>query len=187
MEKLPNKDIERMISFIKHEAEEKVKEIEIKAIQDYNTEKAFHVKCEMDKIEKECSIKRKNMEINKLKCVSDIINKYNLEYTKHKNDIIDNFFEKCIEQLKNVPLSEQLINKTFKLANDEVIAMVLPRDKKIVRKLKQNVEIREMSEECIGGIILISKDKKTIIDNSYVSRIDSVKKHYLNEIVKFIF
>ncbi|EEQ81985.1 hypothetical protein NCER_101379 [Vairimorpha ceranae BRL01] len=84
MEKLPNKDIERMITFIKHEAEEKVKEIEIKAIQEYNIEKARLVKQEVDTVEKDFKNKQKNLEIRKLCEESNIINKYKLQYTKPK-------------------------------------------------------------------------------------------------------
>lgn len=51
MDRVPSKDIERMMAFINHEADEKIKEMKIKATQEYNTEKARIIKEETFRIE----------------------------------------------------------------------------------------------------------------------------------------
>ena len=57
MEKVPRKDIDRMMAFINHEADEKIKEMKIKAIQEYNAEKARIIKEETMKEENEFMIR----------------------------------------------------------------------------------------------------------------------------------
>ncbi|EOB13776.1 vacuolar ATP synthase subunit E [Nosema bombycis CQ1] len=67
MDKLPNKDIERMITFINHEVEEKLKEMEIKGIQEYNSEKARLIKEHTDKIEDQFINRQKEIESRKFR------------------------------------------------------------------------------------------------------------------------
>ncbi|WUR03457.1 V-type proton ATPase subunit E 1 (VMA4) [Vairimorpha necatrix] len=186
MEKLPNKDIERMITFIKHEAEEKVKEIEIRSIQEYNTEKALIITQELDKMEKDLFYNQKQEEIRKFKEESNIINKYNLEYVKKKNEIINEIFSLLEEKIKEEKLTEELIKETVSKIGGEYFVLCKEEDKKIVRKMLGNVEIKKV-EEFLGGIILVSKDSKTVIDNSYKSRIESIKKYHSSEIIRNIF
>lgn len=188
MEKLPNKDIERMITFIKHEAEEKVKEIEIRAIQEYNTEKARLIKQEIDNVERSFTNKQKHLEVKKLKSESNIINKYKLLFVHEKEKIILEIFSELENISRNQILSAELINETVeKMNKKDFFVMCCEKDKKIVKKVLGNVEIRDLCESALGGIILISADKKTIIDNSYKTRIDSIKKYYCSELVNLIF
>ncbi|KAF5140886.1 v-type proton atpase subunit e [Vairimorpha ceranae] len=188
MEKLPNKDIERMITFIKHEAEEKVKEIEIKAIQEYNIEKARLVKQEVDTVEKDFKNKQKNLEIRKLCEESNIINKYKLQYTNQKNNILTEIFNDLEKQSSSEKLTEDLLQEAVnKINSKDFTVMCLERDKKVVRKVLGNVEIKELPVFALGGVIIVSRDKKLVIDNSYKSRIESIKKYYCNELNNFIF
>ncbi|KAF9764652.1 V-type proton ATPase subunit E [Nosema granulosis] len=189
MEKLPNKDIERMITFINHEVEEKIKEIEIKGIQEYNSEKAKLIKEQTNKIEDEFISKQQEIECKKFRIESNIISKYRQMYIEKKNEILRSIFKKVEEKVKQENLTQKFIKSTLskvKLSEKEYYAYCKSQDKKLLKNVV-SVEVKEMDEKALGGIIIVSKDGKTIIDNSYLTRIEVIKDLYVSDINNILF
>lgn len=189
MEKLPNKDIERMITFINHEVEEKIKEIEIKGIQEYNSEKAKLIKEQTEKIEDDFITNQRDLECKKFRVESSIISKYRQMYIEKKNEILQKVLRKVEAKVKEEEITSKFIENTLakvKLHKNDYYVLCQGRDKKIV-KSKLNVEIKELDDKALGGMIIVSKDGKTIIDNSYTTRMEIIKDMYVSDISNIMF
>lgn len=189
MEKLPNKDIERMITFINHEVEEKIKEIEIKGIQEYNSEKAKLIKEQTEKIEDNLINNQRELESKKFRVESNIISKYRQMYIEKKNEILQNLFKKVEARVKDEAITEKFIENTLakvKLNKNDFYLFCQSKDKKIVKN-KINVEIKELDDKALGGLIIVSKDGRTVIDNSYTTRIEIINDQYVSDINNIVF
>ncbi|KAH9412318.1 putative ATP synthase [Ordospora pajunii] len=187
MEKVPSKDIERMMAFINHEADEKIKEMKIKAIQEYNAEKARIIKEETMKEENEFMMKQREIENKRVMTESSLENVYRQKYLQEKVRILDNIYKIVLKVCSAEPLNELLIDECMKKMEDDFIVYCSKKDVEVVKKHCRDAEIREMVSAGIGGIILCSKDYKSIVDNSFASRLETIKSMFEAEINKAIF
>lgn len=187
MEKLPSKDIERMMTFINHEADEKIREMRIKAIQEYNTEKARIIKEETAKAENEFVLRQKEIEKKRVMAENSLINSYKQEYLKEKAGILNEIYREVLEQCSKKPLSPSLIAQCVEKIDGDFIVYCSERDMETVRRLYKDVEVRRMVDGGMGGVMLCSVDHDTIVDNSFASRVETVKETFEAGIGRVIF
>eukprot|EP00866_Antonospora_locustae_P001273 jgi/Antlo1/1273/1517 len=50
-----------------------------------------------------------------------------------------------------------------------------------------NGDIKKIDDEFIGGLVLCSKDGREVCDNSFLTRMDVMKKRYMKHISRCIF
>ncbi|AFM98256.1 ATP synthase subunit E [Encephalitozoon hellem] len=188
MDRVPSKDIERMMAFINHEADEKIKEMKIKATQEYNAEKARIIKEETSRIENGFVMKQKEIEKKRVMAENSLANTYKQKYLGERVKILNEIYKEVLEICSKEPLSPLLIAQCAeKISEEEFIVYCNKKDKKVVEKECKNVEIREMVPEGVGGVLLCSKDYSTIVDNSFASRLETIKSTFEAEINKIIF
>lgn len=187
MEKLPSKDIERMMTFINHEAEEKIKEMRIKAIQEYNTEKARIVKEETMKAENSFVQRQKEIERRRIMVENSLMNAYKQKYLKEKVKILDEIYEESLSMCSRKPLNISLVEQCVNNVDGEFVIYCNKKDKKAVQKHYKDVEIRDMIKEGVGGAIVCLVDHNTVVDNSYMTRMKTIKDMFEARISKIIF
>ncbi|KAM0677095.1 hypothetical protein BDAP_001329 [Binucleata daphniae] len=207
MDNMQDANIERMTSFIQLEAQEKANEIKIKAIEDYNTEKAKLVRLETQELESTYKSKRKEIEIDYITKVSEIKIKYNMLYIKKKYEIINKFMYKLHDEVRNKKLEKELVEQcmeAFNSINDGIsdgnndysndyVIYCLGKDRSVVNSVlnsavnNKNIEIKELDERMLGGVIFVSRDGKKKCDNSYLTRCEVLYNNYLNEITSKIY
>jgi V-type H+-transporting ATPase subunit E len=187
MSYLPSKDVERMIAFINHEADEKIKEMKIKSIQEYNTEKARVIRSETMKEEEEFVLRQKKIEMRRIMAENSLVNSYRLKYLEEKAAILDGICEEVSRRCGAVPLDASLVRECIDRLDGDYIVYTLGRDRGVVERELEGAELREMDGAGLGGIILCSKDHRTVVDNSYLSRIQAIRKSFASEISKGIF
>ncbi|ADM11488.1 vacuolar ATP synthase subunit E [Encephalitozoon intestinalis ATCC 50506] len=187
MDRVPSKDIERMMTFINHEADEKIREMKIKATQEYNAEKARIIKEETTRIENEFLLKQKEIEKKKVMAENSLINMYNQKYLEEKVKILDEIYGETLKICSSRPLNPSLIAECARKIDGEFIVYCNKKDRKVVEKECKNSEIREMVPEGVGGVLLCSKDYTTIVDNSFASRLQTIRDEFEAEVNKIIF
>lgn len=187
MDKVPSKDIERMMTFINHEADEKIKEMRIKATQEYNTEKARIIKEETARIENKFVARQKEIEKRRVMSENSLINTYRQKYLEEKVRILEEIYEEVLNICSKKPLSSFLISQCVKKIDGEFIAYCNKKDRKVVEEECKDIDIREMVAAGVGGVILCSRDYSTVVDNSFASRLEAVKSTFETEINKVIF
>lgn len=195
-------ELTKMVEFIKKEAEEKAKEIRIKANEEYEIEKAEIVRSEIAIIDKEYDLKNKQAVMSQQIVKSTAANKTRLEVLGSKAEILDSVFEEAEEELKKVSKDEKnyeelltkLILQGVQLLTNEdvVIATVREADKDIAAKAAKaasakaegDVEIKidennHINPDSAGGVVLSSESGKISIDNTLEERLKLLGKSAL--------
>ncbi|TBU07888.1 vacuolar ATP synthase subunit E-like protein [Hamiltosporidium tvaerminnensis] len=190
MEVSQEQDIERIVSFIKHEAKEKVQEILIKASEEYNTEKAKIVRSETMKIEKDYLQRKKKLEIQKVMNESVVRSELRMKELLKKVNLLEIFFMSVKKSLKNRILkAENILKDCEKIKENKILIFCLKKDEKYVKNCvgnKYEIEVKELGEEYIGGVIVCNSDRSVIIDNSFKSLIEILKEKYMSLIWKIL-
>lgn len=176
-----------MITFINHEADEKIKEMRIKAIQEYNTEKARIVKEETIKAENSFILKQKDIENKRIMAENSLMNAYRQKYLQRKVEILDDIYQEALDMCSRKPLDSSLVSQCIEKIDGKFIIYCNEKDRKTVEGQCNDAEIRNMVDGGVGGVILCSKDYSTIVDNSFASRMEIVKETFEAEISKIIF
>ncbi|KAM0675672.1 V-ATPase V1 sector subunit E [Gurleya vavrai] len=192
MEDTKDTNIERMTSFIKLEAQEKANEIKIKYFEEYNAEKAKIVRNETIEIERNYKNSEKELQIDFVTKISDIRNKFNILFLKKKEEKANEFIKKVKDCCKEKNLEKKLILQCFDSVDEkEIICYCFKKDRESVKSVgkerKMEIEIRELDEKFLGGIILESKDGKTKCDNSFRKRCEVLREKYFCEIAHNLF
>ncbi|EPR79005.1 V-type H+-transporting ATPase subunit E [Spraguea lophii 42_110] len=160
-------DISRMIDFILHEAEEKVAEIKIRTTEEYKLTKARVIKKNTDNY-----LTKKNKKLEEIKKYfvtkeSQIKNKYKLMLQRKKEMIADELFERVANKLKKVETTKMLIENTKNKINE-------------YNEMDFDLDMK-------NGVVIKSKDQRTMVDNSYETRIGAIRKNYMDKINTLIF
>lgn len=175
-------ELQRMIDFINYEAKEKINELKIKGIEEYNTEKAKHLHHLQTEMHKLAEIKRNELESKYQTKITMIRNKHKLHYLTEKENVLKILLERVKERLKMSRLNKNLIPEF-----DNPIFYVNEKDKEFIKKNYPNSIIKKLQDEYIGGVILTNKDKSVVVDNSYLTRLRTLKEKHISIISNMIF
>jgi len=204
------RQISIMVSFIDQEAKEKAEEIEAKAEEEFQIEKGRIVQQQRHKIQEYYEKKEKQLNQQKLVQHSHMLNRCRLASLKSRDDLVKGVIDKtkqaliskrgdtelitnCIVQallqsLENdviirccadqVDLVEQLVNHAqqiySQMTNDKPITITVDR---------QNC----LSNDKLGGIMLITKRGRLTIDNTLTARLELISQQLLPEIRTTLF
>lgn len=186
MDTFEKHDVDRMINFIYHEAQEKVNEIKIRSNEDYNVEKARMISVWTARLEEEYEEKKKAL-INKRTSEIEKIRKIRkLAMMTEKQTIIKNIFTQVEKALAASQLNETVLSECAPAKFKNGVLFCKAEDKEIARKLFTG-EIRVLEDVFLGGVIVASKCGKDICDNTYLTRMDVIRERNMKDIANYLF
>ncbi|CCH61240.1 hypothetical protein TBLA_0E01860 [Henningerozyma blattae CBS 6284] len=194
-----NDELNKMQAFIKKEAEEKAKEIQLKADQEYEIEKTQLVRTETSNIDSAFSDKMKKASLKQQISKSTVANKMRLKILSSREESLDNIFELAKKQLKTLATDEPkykpilkglILEAMCKLLDSKIIIQATKRDESLVKsmidELKNEYKTISKSEELpeitisedylnkdiSGGAVVSNANGKISINNTLEERLE---------------
>ncbi|KAJ3128664.1 V-ATPase V1 sector subunit E [Nowakowskiella sp. JEL0407] len=190
----------KMVAFIKQEAQEKAREIKVKADEEFNIEKAKLVRQETIAIEAFYQKKTKQAEIQKKIAQSTILNKSRLKVLQARQQAITTLFNEAKDRVSKVSQDEKtygallrdlIVQGLYKLLDatvqvqgrkkDAALLMVAIADAKKVyeEKVGKTVEITLKENDWLpdtgaGGVVISSMEGKISINNTLEARLELI-------------
>lgn len=199
-----NDELNKMQAFIKKEAEEKAKEIQLKADQEYEIEKTSIVRNEISSIDAAMEDKTKKATLKQQIVKSTIANKMRLKVLSTREQVLDDIFDFAKEELKKISSKEKeykpilhslILEGLLKLLEPSVIIRCREKDTSVVKSLADAVakEYKEKSgrdvtialsdkrlnKDIAGGVILSDSSDKIEIDNTLEERLKLLSEEAL--------
>ncbi|KAM9909674.1 hypothetical protein OXX69_005219 [Metschnikowia pulcherrima] len=192
-----NAELRKMKAFIEKEAQEKAKEIRLKADEEYEIEKASIVRSETAAIDSAYEQKLKKASLAQQITKSTIGNKTRLKVLAEKEKILDDIFEEAGEGLieltsdkgKYKPILEGLIEEgLYAILEDTVTLRVRESDvdlakeaaetaaKTFAEKAKFEVAVKIddsnfLDAASAGGVVVVNKSGKIEVNNTLEERL----------------
>jgi len=204
-------EMNKMVAFIKQEANEKAREIKVKADEEFAIEKAKLVKQESAAIDAQFEKKRKGAEVAQKIAQSTQTNKSRLRLLQAREQYLHTLFDGAREQLLSLPKEEGryeqllqgvIVQGLLQMMETSVTVLCRRKDAKIAQKAgdgaaKQYGEISgrsvkvqvqaELPDDIAGGVKLISGNGRIKIDNTLDERLRLLEDRMLPEIRKDLF
>jgi V-type H+-transporting ATPase subunit E len=190
-------ELQKMVEFIKKEADEKAKEIELKADEEYEIDKANVVRSETAAIDHQYERKYKQSELSQQIAKSTIANQIRLKVLGAKEDALSEIFEEAAQLLKTVSkdvkkyqaVLQGLIEEgLYALMDESVTVRVREADASLAEKVapeaaksfseKAGKEVKitiDKSEylpaESSGGVMILNSTGKIDVNNTLEERL----------------
>lgn len=194
-----------MKAFIEKEAQEKAKEIKLKADEEYEIEKASIVRSETAAIDSNYEQKVKKASLAQQITKSTIGNKTRLRALATKEEVLNDIFDAAKEKLKSIsskkgeykPILAKLIEEgLLALLEEKVIVKVREADVKLAKeaaedaakgfkekaKFDVDIEVSEsdfLSKDIAGGVVLTNVSGKIEVDNTLEERLKLLSEEAL--------
>ncbi|PUU74324.1 ATPase, V1/A1 complex, subunit E [Tuber borchii] len=204
-----NNELKKMVAFIKQEALEKAREINIKADEEFSIEKSKLVRTETLAIDAKYERKFKQAELSQQIARSNVTNKTRLKVLAARQQLLDDIFDKAREKLADISkdagryeeiLKNLVLECVYALNEKDVSIRVREKDlgvvKRAVEKAKGEykgelrVEIEEgnwLPAEGHGGIYMISGSGKISINNTLEERLKLLEAEALPSVRASVF
>lgn len=194
-----------MKAFIEKEAQEKAKEIKLKADEEYEIEKASIVRSETAAIDAAYEQKFKKASLAQQITKSTIGNKTRLRILSTKEEVLNEIFESAKADLSKISANKSdykpaflgLIEEAlFTILEDEVTVKVREADLSLAKDVIEeaakhfeekaghsiNISIDEsnfLPTDCAGGVIVINKSGKIEVNNTLDERLKLLSEEAL--------
>lgn len=194
-----------MKAFIEKEAQEKAKEIKLKADEEYEIEKASIVRAETAAIDSTYEQKLKKASLAQQITKSTIANKTRLRVLATKDEVLNDIFDAAEEELKKItkkkgdykPILTGLIEEgLLALLEDKVTIKVRKADVALAKeaaeqavkdfesKAKFSVDITVdetnfLSSDIAGGVVVVNGTGKIEVDNTLEERLKILSEEAL--------
>lgn len=198
-------ELKKMESFITKEAEEKAREIKIKADEEYEIEKASIVRSEINAIDAAYKDKFKKASLAQQITKSTIANKTRLKVLATREEALETIFSGTLDELKKLSSNKAeykkllagLIEECFyTLMDSSVILRVRKADLSVAKEAAkiaaekfektsgQSVEYtvdetRNLDKDLAGGVLAINGTGKISVDNTLDERLKLVSESAL--------
>ncbi|KAK4508010.1 hypothetical protein PRZ48_001745 [Zasmidium cellare] len=194
-----NQELRKMTAFIRQEALEKAREIQLKADEEFSIEKSKLVRSETSRIDDEYKKKFTQAGMSQQITKSTLANKTRLRILSSRQELLDKLFEdankkladtaskdksKYEKVLKNIILeglyalvNEKKVTLRCRKKDDDVVKKAAEGAKEEYKKnLKRDVEINIDSKEKVpensaGGVIILSGNGKIDVNNTFEERL----------------
>ncbi|KAF5552497.1 v-type proton ATPase subunit E [Fusarium phyllophilum] len=192
-----NNELSKMTAFIKQEAMEKAREIEIKANEEFEIEKSKLVRQETDAIDSQYEKKFKQATMSQQITRSTVANKTRLKVLGARQELLDNIFEEAQKKLAEgakdkgkyqKALKGLLLEGFYALDEPELQVRARKKDYDVVKKAIEEAakefkkelgkditaKVQEddpLPEGIAGGVVVISGNGKIDIDNTFEARL----------------
>jgi V-type H+-transporting ATPase subunit E len=206
-------ELRKMTAFIKQEAMEKAREIEIKANEEFALEKARLVREEIDTIDKQYEKKFKQATMSQQITRSTTANKARLKVLGARQEMLDEIFgaaekrlaegsadkEKYEETLAGlvlqgfVALHEPEIQIRARAEDNEIVGRAIEKAEKAYKEKTGNdikgsiVEDDPLPVSSAGGVVVLGCNGKIDIDNTFEARLALLQESALPAIREILF
>lgn len=206
-------ELQKMTAFIKQEALEKGREIEIKADEEFAIDKSKLVRQETQAIDTTFAKKFKTAQMSQQITRSTMANKSRLKILAAKQEILDGIFESAEKRLVEISKDEEkyqsvlknlLLEGLYALNENKVGVRAREADYELVKKaaalatevynqnVGKNVEIvinetNPLSAESAGGLIIVGGGGKIDINNTFEERLKLLQTNALPSIRTTLF
>ncbi|KAI0545075.1 ATPase, V1/A1 complex, subunit E [Xylaria curta] len=206
-------ELRKMTAFIKQEAIEKAREIEIKANEEFSIEKSKLVREETDAIDATYAKKFKQASMTQQITRSTVANKTRLRVLGARQELLDDIFDQAAQKLADAAKDEAkyktvlkglLLEGMYALSEDEVAARARKADADLVKKVAKEAEEEykketgksskvkldegnPLPEETSGGIFIVGGNGKIEINNTFDERLRLLQSSALPAVRKALF
>ncbi|WFD38028.1 V-ATPase V1 sector subunit E [Malassezia japonica] len=201
-----NTELKKMVEFIRQEAQEKAREIQVKADEEFAIEKAKIVQQETHNLDAQFDKKKKQVEIEQKIAKSNQSNKARLEVLKLREESLQGLFESARERLTELTkdskkykalLEELLLQGLFDLHETSVEVIARSGDVQLVQEVsdsaikrytdetgrKANINVKEgLSKDSAGGLILTGLNGRIQLNNTLEERLHLLEDKMLPEL-----
>lgn len=199
-------ELNKMQAFIKKEAEEKAKEIQLKADQEYEIKKTGIVRTETSAIDSNFEARRKKIMLQQQITKSTISNKMRLKALNCREESLEGIFDEAKGKLSKLVDSDEykdvlvslIVEAMVKLLEPAVIVKLTEKDYKkygkdnlveeVVKKYNEfsnkEVEVRFndknfLAPSVIGGTLVTDSDGKIEVNNTLDERLTILSQEAL--------
>jgi len=204
-------EMNKMVAFIKQEANEKAREIKIKADEEFAIEKAKLVKQEQQAIDAQYEKKRKGAEVAQKIAQSTVTNKSRLRLLNRREEHLQDLFDEARTSLLTLSedaaryvqfLEDIILQGYLQLLEPEIIICMRAKDADIVstaaaaasKRYTEMVDLgisfqveATLGDDSAGGIKLANGSRRITIDNTLDERLRLLEDRMLPEIRKDLF
>jgi len=208
-----SQELKKMTAFIKQEAMEKGREIEIKADEEFAIEKSKLVRQETSAIDTQYEKKFKQAQMSQQITRSTLANKTRLKVLTARQELLDGIFEEAEKHLRDATkdkskytdILKNLILEGFYALNESKILIrgrkqdfallekaIEGATKEYKDKLKKDIsasidEENPQPEESAGGLIIVGGGGKIDINNTFEERLSLLQENALPAIRSTLF
>ena len=201
-----NDELVKMQNFIKKEAEEKAKEIRLKADQEYEIEKQNLVQKEILILDEQNANKLKKQSLENQIVKSTVNNKMRLKLLESKNQILNDIFETALTGIKTINgnkkqyteiLKNLILEALYKILELSFIIKLREEDVSLIKPILKDIETEYLQKtglpkveliisdneflvpENVGGVIVANKENKISVDNTFEERLKLLRQESL--------
>ncbi|KAG6056996.1 V-ATPase V1 sector subunit E [Claviceps humidiphila] len=194
-------ELRKMTAFIKQEAMEKAREIEIKANEEFEIEKSKLVRQETDAIDTQYDKKFKQATMSQQITRSTVANKTRLKVLGARQELLDSIFQDAQKKLADGAKDKAKYQKILKglllegfyaLNEPQMLVQARKKDSDVVNKaieeavkeykkqVGSNVEAKideanPLPAGSAGGVVIVSGNGKIDINNTFETRLELLK------------
>ncbi|KAI1351301.1 ATPase, V1/A1 complex, subunit E [Xylaria sp. FL0043] len=207
-------ELRKMTAFIKQEAIEKAREIEIKANEEFSIEKSKLVREETDAIDAAYAKKFKQASMTQQITRSTVANKTRLRVLAARQELLDDIFDQAAKKLADAAAGDKakyqavlkglLLEGMYALSEDEVTVRARKADAGLVKEAAKAAEVEYQKEtgksskvkldeanplpdETSGGVFIIGGNGKIEINNTFEERLKLLQSSALPAVRKALF
>ncbi|KAI5287732.1 V-ATPase V1 sector subunit E [Ascosphaera aggregata] len=207
-------ELRKMTAFIRQEALEKAREIELKADEEFAIEKSRLVREETASIDTLYDKKFKQASMAQQIVKSTLANKTRIRLLSARQNLLDDLFEQARSQIAKAAgsgkvdyenaLKGLILEGLYTLNETKVAVRARQKDYKMVRKAIENArkEFKEkvgkdivvsldeeepLSEESAGGVVIIGGNGKIEINNTFEERLRLLERDALPSVREILF
>ncbi|KAI0602708.1 ATPase, V1/A1 complex, subunit E [Biscogniauxia sp. FL1348] len=206
-------ELRKMTAFIKQEAFEKAREIEIKANEEFSIEKSKLVRQETDAIDAAYAKKFKQATMSQQITRSTVANKTRLRVLGARQELLDDIFDAAAKRLADgakdtakyrTILRNLLLEGMYALAEPEVLVRARKADLALVKEAaaeaeaeykkevgkESKVKVDEedpLAEGISGGVMIVGGQGKIEINNTFEERLQLLQYSALPAVRKALF
>ncbi|KAK7756594.1 V-ATPase V1 sector subunit E [Diatrype stigma] len=207
-------ELRKMTAFIKQEALEKAREIEIKANEEFSIEKSKLVRQETDAIDAAYAKKTKQAAMSQQITRSTVANKTRLRVLGARQELLDAIFDEAAARLAKegsadparyqAALRGLLLEGLYALAEPDVQARVRAADRAVAKKAAEEAEAEykketgketkvtideenPLSEGSSGGVVILGGKGKIEVNNTFDERLRLLQDSALPAVRKTLF
>jgi len=208
-----NGELRKMTAFIKQEAQEKAREIEVKANEEFSMEKSKLVRSETDSIDATYAKKFKQATMSQQITRSTVSNKTRLKVLGARQELLDDIFEAAAKKLADATkdkskyqtlLKDLILEGAYAMGEKEIAVQGRKADygvlkdavKAAEKEYKEKAgndttisidESSPLAEESAGGVIIVSGSGKIDINNTLEERLELLKSTALPAVRETLF
>ncbi|KAG0685254.1 V-ATPase V1 sector subunit E [Kluyveromyces marxianus] len=163
-----NDELQKMQAFIKKEAEEKAREIELKAQQEYEIEKTGLVRNETSAIDTNIAARMKKAALKQQIVKSTIANKMRLKVLGTREEVLDEIFEKAKAEEADVEVVNSLLEEVTK-----------EYEERTGKQVSLTVSEDYLNKDIAGGVIVSNGNGKIEVNNTLEERLKLLSEESL--------